>query len=184
MDKDFSMTTEALYLNEMTSQKAFVNRIETMKLIDKHGGLHGNVLDIGEENYFSYILKEKYPAKIYNTWRDLDTDFNVPLLLYDFVHYNNVIEHQFNPLYTLLCIRKVLKDSGMLILGTPVKPNWITYAKCHFHEMDQYRFDKLILRAGFRVIDCVKFWRDVRFTGIRGILGSFYLKQSVYLLRK
>ncbi len=174
MDKDFTMSTSALYENERTNPKAIRNREETVNLLIKHSiYLHGKVLDIGERNYFTEQLESFYGIKIFNTWGDLDKSLNCPAFTFDFVHYNNVIEHQFNPLFTLLEIKKVLKPDGILILGCPIKPNWITFSKCHFHEFDQYRFDKLITRAGFKVIDYVKFWHEIRFLGIRPFLDRF-----------
>ncbi len=184
MDKDFTTSTAILHNNERNNPKAIRNRIETVNLLGDNGVyLHGKVLDIGERNYFTEQLESFYEIKIYNTWGDLDESLNCPAFTFDFVHYNNVIEHQFNPLFTLLEIRKVMKPDGVLILGTPIKPNWITSAKCHFHEFDQYRFNKLIGRAGFSVIDKVHYWHDISFNGFRGIVGSFYTKQAVYLLK-
>lgn len=186
MDKDFAAPIEFTYKNELVNPKAIRNRIETLKLVNKYTRLSGDVLDIGERNYFTEWLEAQYSlyGKIDSTEGDLDECFVSPKSQYDFVHYNNVIEHQFNPLYTLLCIKKVLKPKGILILGTPVKPNWITFSKCHFHEFDNYRINKLFTRAGFEIIDEVHFWRDIRMDGIRGILGSFYYKQAVYLLKQ
>ncbi len=184
MDKDFAASQDITYANELASPKAARNRIETIKMIDRYGGLFGEVLDIGEYNLFTSILMGRYKIFIHNTTGDLDISFNCPDKEYDFVHYNNVIEHQFSPLFTLLNIHKVLKNTGVLIVGAPIKPYWITPAKCHFHEMDNYRFYKLITRAGFKVIDQVRFWHDIRINGIRGIAGSFYAKQAVFLLTK
>lgn len=184
MDKDFSMPPEALYENEINNPKAIRNREETVSLLIRNNiSLRGKVLDIGERNLFTEQLESLYSIRIYNTHGDLDVEFNCPYFKYDFVHYNNVIEHQFNPLFTLLEIKKALKPEGILILGTPIKPEWITSAKCHFHEFDEYRFNKLIERSGFKVIDKVHFWQDISLKGIRAIAGSFYTKQAVYLLK-
>jgi SAM-dependent methyltransferase len=73
------------------------------------------------------------------------------------VHYNNVIEHQFNPLFTLLNIRRVLKNNGYLILGCPLKPKWITTNDCHFHEFDKKAYYEIISRADFKEINSIKF---------------------------
>lgn len=187
MDKDFTISTDALYANERTNPKAIRNRMETMKLIDKHGGLSGNVLDIGERNLFTEILESRYNIPIYNTYGDLDTGMRVRdeaygTRLYDWVHYNNVIEHQFSPLFTLLKIKYRMNPWGKLILGCPIKPTWITFSRCHFHEFDQYRFDKLIARAGFTVVDKIHFWHELNGIGVRNLLGSLYTKQAVYIL--
>jgi SAM-dependent methyltransferase len=185
MDKDFAAPIAVTLHNERTNKKAIRNRIETMKLIDKYGGLFGHVLDIGERNLFTEELERRYNISIGSTFGDLDESLNTENWgSYDFIHYNNVIEHQFNPLFTLQEIHYRLKETGILILATPIKPYWITPARCHFHEMDQYRFDKLIARAGFTVLDSVHYWHDISLNGIRGIAGSFFTKQAVYLLNK
>lgn len=190
MDKHFTMTRDSLFENERTNPKAIRNREETIKMIDRHGGLFGNVLDIGERNLFTEILENRYGiSPIFNTYGDLDTGLRVKdraygTRTYDWVNYNNVIEHQFNPLFTLLQIKKRLKRDGIIILGTPVKPNWITSAKCHFHEFDQYRFERLIARAGLKIIDDTYFWYEIRLWGIRGVIGSFYPRQYLCLLKE
>jgi SAM-dependent methyltransferase len=189
MDSDFTISSKDCYINQRTNPKAIRNQQETIKLINTCGGLFGNVLDIGERNLFTEILENLYEVKIFSTYGDLDLhlcikDRSQVNGMFRFVHYNNVIEHQFNPLFTLLKIKQVLKPGGILILGTPIKPNWITPAKCHFHELDQYRFDKLIERAGFKVVDYVKFWYEIRPWSIRGFFGMFYTRQAVYILKK
>jgi SAM-dependent methyltransferase len=185
MDKDFTTPINALYENQMNHPKARRNQVETIRLIDENCIFKGNILDIGERNLFTEILENTYGVTIESTYGDLDVEFKtLEDHLYDFIHYNNVIEHQFNPLFTLLKIKERLKPDGILVLGCPIKPSWITFSKCHFHEFDQYRFDKLIARAGFKVVDYVKFWRQVRFNGLRPFLGSFHRCQGIYLLKK
>lgn len=183
-DKDFWVSDEITDTNIKTNKKAIRNYIEAVKLINSYKRLSGDVLDIGSRNEVTLKLEKYYNIKIDSTLGDLDLIFNCPKNKYDFIYYNNVIEHQFNPLFTLLEINKHLKDDGILILATPLKPTWITFAKCHFHEFDRYRYDKLISAAGFEIIKEKHYYRHISINGIRGFLGSFQKRQIVSLLRK
>lgn len=175
---------EETIANQKQNKKAILNREKTIELIDKIGGLKGNVLDIGSRNLFTEILCQRYNIEINSTFGDLDIEFNCPMKKYDFVHYNNVIEHQFNPLFTLLKIKEVLKNDGYLILGCPLKPKWITTATCHFHEFDEKAYKEIINRAEFKEINRVKFCYQISLIGIRPFLSSFQTRQMVSVLKK
>ena len=182
-DFDFWSEDKITYDTQINYPKSRANQAKTIELINSIGGLHGAVLDIGGRNVFTEILEKQYNINIDSTSGDLDLELNTPRPSYDFVHYNNVIEHQFNPLFTLLEIKKILKPAGILILGTPLKPNWITWAICHYHEFDDYRLKKLITRAGYEIIKSVHFYYQISFKGIRPIIGSFYKRLFLALLK-
>lgn len=169
--------------NQMENKKAIRNQEETIKLIDSIGGLHGNVLDIGNRNYLTELLEKRYNVEIQSTSGDLDKRLYCPEMEYDFIHYNNVIEHQFNPLLTLLEIREGLTDGGIIILGTPLKPKWITTALCHFHEFDEVAYKLLMDRAGLIEVKRVHFWREWSIKGVRPFLGSFYYRQLLVIFK-
>lgn len=183
-DYEFWVTDSVTFKSQNENPVAKENRERTMKLIDDiFGCLRGDVLDVGSRNVFTKILEDRYKIQIDSTEGDLDEVFNCPKQKYDFIHYNNVIEHQFNPLFTLLEIKKRLKKDGILILGTPVKPKWITSATCHFHEFDERAFYHLIARAGFKELVSDRFYHHICLIGIRLLLGSFYKKQYVGILK-
>lgn len=175
---------DATIINQKTNKKAILNRNKTIELIDKIGGLKGNVLDIGSRNYFTEVLENKYNIAIESTLGDLDLEFICPIKQYDYVHYNNVIEHQFNPLFTLLQIKKVLKKDGYLILGCPLKPKWITTSKSHFHEFDEKAYNEIINRADLQEIFNTKFCYRLSIKGIRPFLASFKSTQIVSILQQ
>lgn len=177
-------TDKELLLNQKNNKKAIANHNKTIELIDIIGGLSGNVLDIGKRNLLTEKLENKFNISIDSTNGDLDIKFECPNKKYNFIHYNNVIEHQFNPLFTLLEIKKRLKKNGILILGTPIKPRWITDAKRHFNEFNKYKFDLLILRGGFKIVKQIMHWKQLGWTGIRPLLGSFYKRQGIFILKK
>lgn len=170
--------------NQKSNQIAILNQQKTIEIIDKVGGLKGNVLDIGNRNYFTEILESKYNLKIDSTNGDLDIEFNCPNKKYDFVHYNNVIEHQFNPLFTLLKIRDILKDDGYLILGCPLKPKWIATNNCHFHEFDKKAYNEIISRSDYKEVTKISFCYIFSIKGIRPFMASFQKRQIISLLIK
>lgn len=182
MDKDFAISVKETNLFHSTHIKAITNRLKTIEFINRNGGIYGDVLDIGENNLLTIALQHEYNIHIDNTEGDLDIELKCHKKQYDFIIYSHVIEHQFNPLFTLLEIKKVMKAEAKLLIATPIHPNWITPSDCHFHEMDLYRFTKLVNRAGFKIIDSIHYWRDVQFTGIRPLLGSFFYKTAIFWL--
>ena len=182
MDNVFWIDDKTTYNNQVNNPQWRIHTVETMKLIDKLGGLCGAVLDIGTRNFFTETLEIMYNVKIDSTSGELEEVFICPKEKYDFIHYNNVIEHQYNPLYTLLEIKKHLKPNGLLIIGCPLKPKWITSAKCHFHEFDRYAYDKLIDRAGFKIVEEVLFMKKGNFKGIRNILSMHTTRAMVGVL--
>ena len=160
------------------------------------------ILDIGECNPLTKKLENHFNTLIGSTISDLDESLdcldkmgspiidNNPSLrfhkhtIYDIVIFNHVIEHLFNPLFCLENIKDVMHSESILIIGTPIKPNFITTSTGHFHEMDEYRFKKLIARAGLKIIDWKKFhiynhisWRN--FIGLRPFLMMFYKCHSI-----
>jgi SAM-dependent methyltransferase len=182
-DYDLWVSQEETMNNQMKNKKALENMIKTCQLIDDIGGIRGDVLDIGDRNYFTYILEEKYNVKIDSTQGDLDEEFTCPKEKYDFIHYNNVIEHQFNPLFTLLEIKKHLKPLGLVIFGTPLKPKFITDATCHFNEFNLYQYEKIIARAGLKEVKRMHYYYQVNIKGIRLLIGSFYKRQVLSILK-
>ena len=170
--------------NQKANKRAIQNQQKTFEIIDSIGGLSGNVLDIGRYNHFTELLEDRYKIIIDSTSGDLDIDFDYSYYSYDFVHYNNVIEHQYNQLHTLLKIRDILKDSGYLIFGCPLKPKWITTSECHFHEFDTKAYYELLNRADFKEVKQIRFSYVISVKGMRGLIGSFYRRQVVSLLTK
>jgi SAM-dependent methyltransferase len=181
-DNNFWISDEDTRKSQKNNPKAQINFNKTFEIIDSIGGLKGDVLDIGSRNLLTEMLEERYKINIDSTFGDLDLQFKCFKQKYDFIHYNNVIEHQFNPLYTLLEIGKHLKKGGILILGTPLKPNWITFAKCHFHEFNKYQYNKLIVRSGFMKIKEMHYYKQFSIKGVRLFFASFYKRQVLNIL--
>ena len=170
------------------NSKQFDNRIKrTLLYFDGKLNHKQNILDIGERNLLTDNLESKYDITIDSTSGDLDTDFSIPNKLYDVIIYSHTIEHQFNPLYTLLRIKRVLRRNGVLYILVPSRGK-LLWDKGHYHEIDDYRMRILLKRSGFKVISRgrQKQIRDWKFylTGIRPLLRLFFEYSSHYELKK
>jgi len=143
------------------------------------------ILDIGERSPLTNRLEGRNGVYIVNTTGDLDECDWIEKREYDVVIMSHVIEHLFNPLWVLEGIKKVLKPDGKLYIISPVKPYWITPAKCHFHEMDFRNMKRLISRAGFRIIDWDEYSVPIPFRfSLRNWLRRLYKEFSIITLVK
>jgi hypothetical protein len=171
LDPDFAVTPEFLdsVQNEpirMFYHSQFINYIKTSGIIP------GKVLDVGDRNPLTRRLEHEFDIHIDSTLGDLDREFYCAKCQYDTIIFNHIIEHLFNPLFCLDNIRKRMHDESILIIGTPIKPGFITTRSGHFHEMDEYRFKKLIARAKLKIVH----WRP--------FLSMFYRRHSLITCTK
>ena len=202
IDKDFAKNIE--FTNQQSELPSFRYRDE--KIIEFIGKLEcpsRNILDIGERNRLTEKLEQAYSLKIDSTQGDLDENSNVAKVVkyapyqchtlhdwdfgyYDLVIFSHVIEHLFNPLLCLENIKLVMKPDALLVICTPVKPHFLPWGKGHFHEMDQYRFKKLIARAGLEIIQWERFRNGPLLSnlGIRPILRKIFFKEQSFIICK
>lgn len=186
MDKDF--TRDISYIVQESNKPPHIHKhIMFIRFLKKHIGGLGYTLDIGERNTLTERLEAAFKISIDSTYKDLDEEFICPGVNYDTVIFSHVIEHLFNPLFCLENIKKVMKPDGILVIACPIKPHFITWGKGHFHEMDDYRFEKLLDRAGFEIIAWEKFhnlrsWRS--FIGFRPILRQFFRSQTMVICKQ
>ncbi|HDY89865.1 MAG TPA: hypothetical protein ENH82_17325 [bacterium] len=182
MDKDF---TQPISYHESVKDTKVV-RFNHNRFIDYFSELkpEGSILDIGERNPLTKRLEKYFATTIDSTIGDLDLQLCCFAREYDIVIFSQVIEHLFNPLFCLENIKKVMHKDSILIIGTPIKPGFITTATCHFHEMDNRNFKKLIARAGFKITNWQRFYRYRNFRisgffGIRPFIRMFYKCHSI-----
>jgi SAM-dependent methyltransferase len=176
-----------LYKHDSFEQRLHRNRSSEylIKNIPNASGL--NILDIGQRSPLTDVIENALNVKVDNTTGDLDFEFTAPKSTYDVIIYSHTIEHQFNPLYTLVELYKLLKDSGTLFIMLPERGK-LLWDKGHYHEIDAYRFKELVERAGFKIIrkDNQRPWRNPFFylTGLRPFLRLFLERNANYILKK
>ena len=152
--------------------------------------LSGRILDIGENNPFTELLRKELRLEIDNTNVDLDVESfagTENMCIYDNILCLDVLEHLFNPLFVMLQFHDVLKDDGKVYVSVPRRPK-ILWTSVHFHEFDTYRFNLLLNRAGFKTRSKMRYsFRRPWFQyllGARPFLRLFFEHGWLYELTK
>lgn len=146
---------------------------------------HENILDIGDRNPLTDKLEKELGLIITNTSGDIDDNtLDIPdYYKYDHIIYSHIMEHQFNPLYTLLRLKEHMKRECKIYIAVPDRGK-LLWDKGHFHEIDRYRMGLLIKRAGLQIIRHKRFKerREWWFylTGVRPLLRYFFEYDSIY----
>jgi hypothetical protein len=144
------------------------------------------VLDVGQRNLLTEALENEHKIKIDNTDGDLDSNFTIPSQNYDIIIYSHTIEHQFNPLYTMLQLKDALSNEGKLYVLMPERGK-LLWTIGHYHEIDDYRFRLLAKRAEFEIINKrkEKAWRKWTeyLKGIRPLYRLFREFDVIYELK-
>jgi len=144
------------------------------------------VLDVGQPSPFTQFLTDNYQLKLDNTKGDLDEKFVIPDDNYDLIIYSHTIEHQFNPLFTLLELKKVMKPGSIMIIAVPQRPKFL-WTDHHFNEIDDYRMKLILERAGLKIEKQKTFVIKRGFlfhiSGLRRFLRLFLNKQTMYIVK-
>jgi len=133
------------------------------------------ILDLGEENRFSNILSD-IGYTVQNTQGDLDLHPNaVKLKSIDAVTAFEILEHLIAPFNVLRSI-----TAPRLFATVPLN---LWFAKAHynkddpwdrhFHEFEDWQFDALLEKAGWKIIRRNKWNNPVIKPGVRPILRLF-----------
>ncbi len=145
----------------------------TLRFLQNNISAESHILDLGVKNPFSEILEEN-GFKVTNTQgEDLDLDTSAVLSdTYDVVTAFEIFEHLVSPF-------NVLKDikATKLIASVPLKL-WFASAyrskederDRHYHEFEDWQFDWLLEKAGWKIKKREKFTNPVKKVGIRPIL--------------
>lgn len=150
---------------------------KTLSFIQKHLPDKKRVLDLGVPNPFSDLLKEK-GYEVYNTHgEDLDLQPEVVKQYerIDFVTALEICEHLINPMGVLSQL-----PGDKLIASIPLSL-WFSKAyrsktdkwDRHFHEFEDWQFDWLLEKAGWKVMASEKWVAPIDKIGIRPLLRKF-----------
>ncbi len=148
----------------------------TLDFLKKHVSTDESILDLGVENPFSEIMK-KEGFKVENTQgEDLDLSF-------DEVRNSNakvvtafeIFEHLVAPFNVLREIR-----ADKIVVSIPMRL-WFSSAyrsktdpwDRHYHEFEDWQFDWLLEKAGWKVIDTAKWTNPTKKIGFRPLLRFF-----------
>jgi len=159
----------------------------TVRYLNRRVRNSSTILDVGQRNPLTELLeKGDLNLKIENTEGDLDVFSLSDVIKYDYILYSHTIEHQFNPLHTLLELRKVMSDKTVMFIILPRRGK-LLWCKGHFHEIDDYRMKLLLDRAGLEILslELYKAWRPWYFylTGFKPLLRLFLEFNAYYEVR-
>lgn len=148
----------------------------TLQFVQDHISPESTILDLGVENPFSEILKTKGYSVTNTDGEDLDLDTSaVQTTEYDVVTAFEIFEHLVSPFNVINDIK-----AKKLVASVPLKL-WFASAyrsktddrDRHYHEFEDWQFDWLLEKAGWRIKKREKFTNPVKKVGIRPILRRF-----------
>ncbi|HDR50663.1 MAG TPA: methyltransferase [Mariniphaga anaerophila] len=148
----------------------------TRNFISRFISNEDRILDLGVENPFSNILK-KDGFTVFNSGEtDLDLhpeivrDFEV-----DVVTALEILEHLVSPLPVLQNLpgKKLIATVPLRLWFSPAYRNLNDQRDCHYHEFEDWQFDWLLEKSGWKIIAREKWKAPTRTLGIRPILREF-----------
>lgn len=148
----------------------------TLDFLEKHIPKDARILDLGVENPFSDIMKNAGYTVKNTSGLDLDDDVS------EIQHFNGdvvtafeIFEHMVAPYYALKAI-----PCDKLVVSIPLK---LWFAKAyrnksdirdqHYHEFEAWQLDYVLNKAGWNVVDAIKFKNPVKKIGFRPLLRAF-----------
>ncbi|WP_299890173.1 methyltransferase [uncultured Lacinutrix sp.] len=148
----------------------------TFEFLEKHISKEQSILDLGVINPFTEVMVNA-GFKVENTnGEDLDFDSSaIENSNADVVTAFEIFEHLLSPLTVLQSIK-----ADKLIASIPMRL-WFSSAyrsktdkwDRHFHEFEDWQFDWLLEKAGWKIIDSKKWTNPTKKIGIRPILRWF-----------
>lgn len=148
----------------------------TLKFLQKHIAVEQPILDLGVENPFTKIMTT-YGYDVKNTkGEDLDLDFSSVLSSdAEVVTAFEIFEHLIAPFNVLREIKatKLVASIPMRLWFSPAYQSKTDPWDRHYHEFEDWQFDWLLEKAGWTIVDRVKFTNPVHKIGLRPLLRKF-----------
>ena len=159
-------------------EKSFPNKRfkHTIEFLKKHVSSSETILDLGVVNPFTQIMLDHGYSDENTKGEDLDIDvINIINSEADVVTAFEIFEHLLSPFTVLKSIK-----SQKLVASVPLKL-WFSSAyrsktdmlDRHYHEFEDWQFDWLLEKAGWKIIDRKKWTNPTKKIGIRPILRWF-----------
>ena len=160
----------------------------TVSFLEKHCPAPMKVFDLGTPNDVSKLLSDKGYIVQNTTGQDLDLDIGFARdIQADVVTAFEILEHMVAPFNVLSAI-----NSDKLVATVPLK---LWFAKAyrnnsdpwdrHFHEFEDWQFDWLLDKSGWKIVDSEKWISKVKINGFRPLLRNFTPRYyAVYAERK
>nr|WP_299000141.1 methyltransferase [uncultured Allomuricauda sp.] len=148
----------------------------TLTFLQKHIPVSDTILDLGVDNPFSNIMREQGYSVENTKGEDLDIDFSsVTQSNAEVVTAFEIFEHLVAPFNVLKEIK-----SKKLVASIPMRL-WFSSAyrsktdpwDRHYHEFEDWQFDWLLEKSGWKIKDTAKWTNPTKKIGIRPLLRFF-----------
>ena len=148
----------------------------TFDFLQLHVGKEESILDLGVENPFSQILKDRGYTVENTRGEDLDNDTSgIQGFKGQVVTAFEIFEHLVNPYGVLKAI-----PCDKLLVSVPLKL-WFSSAyrnpkdirDQHYHEFEDWQLDYVLNKAGWQIQDSIKFTNPTSKIGLRPLLRHF-----------
>jgi len=148
----------------------------TLEFLKKHVPTASPLLDLGIENPFSKILKAEGYTVENTTGEDLDLDMApVQKSNAEVITAFEIFEHLVAPFNVLNAIK-----ADKLVASIPMRLWFATAYRSktdpwdrHYHEFEDWQFEWLLDKAGWKIVDSVKWTNPTKKIGLRPILRHF-----------
>ena len=148
----------------------------TLDFLSKHVPKELSILDLGVDNPFSEIMRQEGYDVSNTSGEDLDIDFSsVQKTESKVVTAFEIFEHLVAPFNILKEIK-----GDKLVASIPMRL-WFSEAyrsktdpwDRHYHEFEDWQFDWLLEKAGWKIVDSVKWTNPTKKIGFRPLLRYF-----------
>lgn len=148
----------------------------TIEFLQKHVSNSKTILDLGVVNPFTEIMQQQGYSVENTKGEDLDLDTsNIVASDADVITAFEIFEHLVSPFTVLKSIK-----ADKLVASVPLKL-WFSSAyrsktdmlDRHYHEFEDWQFNWLLEKAGWKIIDSAKWTNPTKKIGIRPMLRWF-----------
>ena len=148
----------------------------TLEFLQKHIDSNQTILDLGVENPFSKIMKTNGYSVENTKGEDLDIDFStIESTKTDVVTAFEIFEHLLAPFNVLREIKadKIVASIPLKLWFSPAYRSKTDKWDRHYHEFEDWQFDWLLEKAGWKIKDRAKWTNPVKKIGFRPLLRQF-----------
>ncbi len=149
---------------------------ETLQFLKQAAPPPANILDLGVRNPFCEIMEAEGYSVTNTTGEDLDTDTTaVKNSSADIVTAFEIFEHLVAPFNILRDIKatKLVASVPLRLWFSPAYQSKTDPWDRHFHEFEDWQFDWLLEKAGWKIKQRDKWTNPVNKVGLRPLLRKF-----------
>ena len=159
-------------------EKTFPNKRfkHTITFLQNHISTTEKILDLGVENPMSEIMAEKGFTVVNTNGEDLDIDVSAILNSdADVITAFEIFEHLLSPFTVLNSIKakKLVASIPLRLWFSPAYRSKTDMRDRHFHEFEDWQFDWLLEKSGWKIMAREKWTNPTKKLGIRPILRWF-----------